>query len=260
MSRWWGAVNVDEGGQVQVRIGPLRLWVERQPREWRTLAESTGDPFDTSAEVVVASSQAPPLDDTEELRVAVTRTEAPLHVTPALPDRNIVVRPEAPWRLLPGHEALLYVRCPCWLQLAQGPRRDDLARMPCYRPSDTWFGPNTLEGELCYALRTRARRSLEGVDAIPFRFTTAVLVRNKASDTLVLERIKLPVDQLTLMGTADGWLATDKVQVDREDDGHTVRVHATGEPPPEMKRPEVLVQPAQVRRGGILGAVGAWLR
>jgi hypothetical protein len=253
-------MDVADGARVRLHIGPLRLWVERAEREWSMAVVRGDDPLDGTVDLQSSGSVELPPDEAERERVAVTRTASPLHLGVALPDRPMVVRPEVPWSLLAGHEATFYARFPSWVSLAQGPEREEIARMATFRPSDTWFGPSSTEGELCYALRTRARPDLTGLPHVPFRIVTRVHVVNRATDALVVERIKLPTDQLTLYASRDGLLGTDEVRVVREEDGRTVRVRTTGVPLPEVQSSEVLVAPPKPRRGGVLGGIGAWLR
>lgn len=66
------------------------------------------------------------------------------------------------------------------------------------RPSDTWFGPTTSEGEPCYASKTVCRLRVEDVPLRPHRCLTKVTLRNRADDSLSLDRLKLPVNALAL--------------------------------------------------------------
>jgi hypothetical protein len=258
--RWWGEREVPEGSGLRLAIGPLRLWVQRSTREWRIASVRGDDRVDPSLEVAPMGSEDEPPEEAQPERVAATETSSALHVRVGLPDRPVVVRPEVPLRLLSGHEATFYCRFPLWLILGQGTDGQEILRVPAYRPSDTFFGPSTIEGELCYALRTRAHADISALPVIPFRIVSCIHVRNRGGDALAVERIKLPTDQLTLYGGDEGWLGTDDVRVDREEDGSTVRVRALGAPPRWLRDPEVLVSPSKHRRGGVLGSIGAWLR
>ena len=64
----------------------------------------------------------------------------------------------------------IYVSSPVWIRLetATGTLLDEL---PTIRQSDTWHGPNTREGELCYASRTFCRTN---IDALPIRQNRAL--------------------------------------------------------------------------------------
>ena len=91
-----------------------------------------------------------------------------------------------------------------------------LQEIPIHRPSDTWFGSSTIEGELCYASKTQGRLSLEEVPFRPHRATVPVLIVNKDETILSLERLNLPVGYLSLFSSPQGQLWTQDVTITRE--------------------------------------------
>jgi hypothetical protein len=119
-----------------------------------------------------------------------------LVVRQKLSPRPVVVRPIQPIHLPAGASVTLYVGTSLWLSLEQ----DDnaLIELPVARLSDTWFGPDTVQGEVCYASQTHARLSLEGTPANPYKAMTPVKIKNDANRPLVLDRINLPIPHLTL--------------------------------------------------------------
>ena len=113
-----------------------------------------------------------------------------------LSPRAVVVRHIQPIHLPAGTSVTLYVGTSLWLSLEQGD--NVLVELPVARLSDTWFGPDTIQGEVCYAARTHARLSLEGSPPNPYKAMTPVTIKNHASHPLVLDRINLPIPHLTL--------------------------------------------------------------
>jgi hypothetical protein len=67
---------------------------------------------------------------------------------------------------------------------------------PTHRPSDTWFGPTTMTGELCYAIRTSVRLNLENLPARPGRAISVVQVKNQSRTDLKVEKPRVPSDRV----------------------------------------------------------------
>ena len=231
---WFGAFDIPIGGSGQWRVGPLELLIEHAPGEWRVGQLQHRDGGDDTAQVriepLVAADSSLKFD-----RYIVSDPGPQLTVLPLLPDRSVITRPVSPV-YVPSNEAVrLYVSMPVWLRLAVGQAHKVLAELPSQRLSDTWFGPNTREGELCYALRSRCRLALDEDEVQQHRAVTPVRIRNRSMETLVLERLKVPVRQLSLFAGADGRLWTSELALDRTDDGHSVALHVEVGPPPEAR-------------------------
>lgn len=188
----------------------------------------------------------------EVYRFAAHRTQEVFWLVPRLADRSVVARPEIPFHLLPGEEIRLYLSTAIWIQLEVGepPRR--LLETPTFRPSDTWFGPSTREGELCYASRTSARINLDRMLRHPGRAITSVLLRNRAQDNLLLERISLPVPALSLFHDAEGSLWTEAINLEREKSGNMARIRLTGKAPAEAIKPAKVSDPRVPQEQNVL--------
>lgn len=225
---WWGDFEVPLGAARRWRVGPLTLRVARLAGEWRIEREMGDDPTAQEIEVGSLESQEDvhkPLKINERIGFAGQETKLTLVAT--LPDRSIVSRPESTF-LLPGGERLtIYVGSPLWLQLKVGERL--LADIPTFRPSDTFFGRTTMEGELCYASRTYCRVRLEDTVRRPHRSLTAVEIHNLAKTPLPLDRVQLPVAHLALYRATDGRLWTQDVTFERGELADSVKL-AKGKP------------------------------
>lgn len=236
--RWWGEVTLPLGGVGRWRAGPSTVRVERRASDWRVWHEGGGDPYATVAERVRAVGDDAP-EGASTLRFSFAETPDTLRVRPSLADRPVIVRPETPLAVPPGETVTLYASTPVWMALkfeVRRPRRGrapaaDLAvvaELPTARPTDTWFGPNTREGELCYAVRTAARTEVADLPLRPHRAVTAVTVENQAATPLDLVRIAVPMPFLALHVAPDGRLWTDGVRFVREaDEDTTVQPQAT---------------------------------
>lgn len=212
---WWGETELTPGALRQWRIGPYRLWVRATALEWRLWSHSIRDA--TATELVLdadAGDDAIPQDATLT-RVGLASEHPVLALQPRLADRDVVVRPDIPIVVPGGARLELYVTTPVWVFARAGDGGPVLLEEPSHRLSDTWFGPNTLEGELAYAIRTSARLELEAMPHRPNRAITKVAIVNGARDPLPLQKLKVPVTGLAVYADASG-LWTDHVTLERK--------------------------------------------
>jgi hypothetical protein len=189
----------------------------------------------------------------------LTRHAQPLlHITPTLADRPVVTRPVVPFHLCAGEEATLYVSLPVWMRLEAGPHRLLLKEIAIQRLSDTWFGPSTLEGELCYASTTHCRQDLGEVPLYPYRTITPVLIQNRSKQTLVLERLSLPVHFLSVYGSPQNRLWTSRVSLKWEH-GTTVSMEIEAQAPAQAGKAQMLCGPRhEPEKGGVIRAVASF--
>lgn len=240
---WWGEFEIPRESWRRWRVGPLSLWVLGLDDEWRLAYEE--EAAEAAAEADRPSSE-PPESATVE-RIAAARLGGRLIVTPALGDRSIVTRPETSFRLAAGGAVDLYVGTSVWLRLESAEPRHLLLDVPTRRPSDSWFGPSTTEGELCYAGRTSARLRRHNLPLSPHHAVTRVRLTNRASDPLQLERLNLPVPNLALFADAEARLWTQALSVERDADGKLAKVRIEDRPPAEAEAAERLSEPREAR-------------
>ena len=208
---WWTPCRIAVGEARRWTIGPATVVAERRAREWRVTSWTGDDPLDGTLEIATrvepaqaaqAARAGAPAAATR--RFAFDAAPASLALEPRLADRDVVVRPADPLTIPAGETTLLYVSTPLWFSVATAGPRHVLFEAPFFRPSDTWFGPSTVEGELCYASRTTGRLELAELPVRPHRAITPVRIRNRAKEPLALERLKLPVGILPLLAGPRG--------------------------------------------------------
>jgi hypothetical protein len=216
---WWGHFDVPVGETRHFRIGPCGLWIERRPRELRITRKQYPDPMDAALIVDSTSEPAPQGDDIDAQRYASSGRTTRIALQPALADRPVVVRTAEPFHVLGDDEAMLYLTTPLWIRMSAGELEKQLFDVPAQRPSDTWFGRNTRDGQLCYAGTTHAKLNLQEVARRPNRAVTQVRIVNQARTPLPLDRINLPAPALSLHAGADHRLWTEPLEVTRELDG-----------------------------------------
>jgi hypothetical protein len=266
--RWWGAVTLGIGELARWRAGPSTVHAERRTSDWRVWHATEPDAYAVAAERVLRVRDDAP-EGAPTLRFTFAETPDTITVKPLLADRPVVVRPESSLTVPPGERVVLYVSSPAWMALkleVRRPRRRRsggqpqavvLAELPTYRPSDTWFGPSTRVGQLCYAVRTAARLELAALPLRPHRVVTPVTVDNQAATPLELARVSVPMPHLALHVDRVGRLWSDGVLFTREpDDDTTVRVTPFvpqgGERLAEPRNPQNLGQALSATLGRLL--------
>jgi len=255
---WWGTFEVGEEEAGRWDIGPTTLWLRRTAHEWRVLYRSTGASLEAESAVTL------PLGDDAWAAVEADATNgdlsgqrhsfrsAPASVTlhPLPADRPVVVRPESPLSVPAGEAVTLYVSTPLWVQVEVAAQT--LQEVPSHRPSDTWFGPSTREGELCYAARTSGRLRIDDVPLRMHRAVTPLHVHNRATDGLPLERVQVPAPHLTVYASDTQGLWTDAVTVTRRASGDPSSVEIDAGPPAPVEAAQQVHGPRETTRKGLV--------
>jgi hypothetical protein len=258
---WWSPQRLSVGQACLWRIGPATIVAERRRHEWR-VAHGTGeDPLDDTLVVAeaVAPNAAPTSADAVSLRFSFESSPAEVRLEPRLADRDMVIRPADPLTVPAGETTQLYVSTPLWFAVATVQPRHVLTEAACYRPSDTWFGPSPVEGELCYASRTTGRLELAEMPVRPHRAITPVRIRNRAKDALVLERIKVPVPLLPLMAGPRG-LWTPRIVLTRTEGAERADVQIEPKAPEGSDAAERVAEPRRKPDASVsLRSFGRWL-
>lgn len=214
-SRWWGETPLTPGAMRAWRIGPYRLWVRAMAREWRLWSFASGDAMEEGVSLAAEADEDDLPADASVTRVGMAVDAPVLALRPAPADRDVVVRPDIPVVVPAGVRLDLYLTTAVWVVATAGTAGPTLLDEPSHRLSDTWFGPNTLEGELAYAIRTAARLELEEIPHRPHRAITKVTVVNGTQDAFPLEKLKVPVAALALYASPETGLWTDHVTLER---------------------------------------------
>lgn len=236
-SEWWGTFDFEEGTRGLWSVGPLRLSVLRTHGEWRIEYVSHDDGTPSVATVEYPTEVRLAGDDVGRSRFSFDKTSPSLHVTPVLADRPAIISPEEAFHVTGGQQITLFCSTPLWIRLATGEEQIALMEIPTFRPPDTWFGPSTQSGELCYATRTAARLRREDLPIRPHRAVTALHIHNKVDHTLRVDRINLSVPHLSLYVAHDASFWTDDVTLTRTSIGAHGELTVDGPPPGRGVKP-----------------------
>jgi hypothetical protein len=203
-TRWWGTITNPLGTTGCWQVGAMTMWIQRLDNEWRVAYEIDESRESSAVSVEHPAAERDLLAMNHVSRFGVSSDDERITLNPMLADRAVVASPEQPFYLPGGQSATVYVGTPMWLQLSAGEPPLLLSDTSIVRPSDTWFGPNTYVGELCYASRTACRMRLDLLPELAHRAFTAVQIKNRSSSSLLIERLKLPVIYLPLFCSKRG--------------------------------------------------------
>ncbi len=255
MKPWWGEFEFAAGQTLCWQIGPKTLWISRADGEWIVASQDGRDRLDRR--LTVADAEAgPPGDKVDVNRFAVRDSSRALRLVPALPDRPLIVNTAKPFFVPSMEAATLYVSVPLWFRVLLAGSEVKLVDTATVRPSDTWFGPDTLSGELCYASRTSARLQIKGMPLRPHRAVATVQIKNDAASTLPLEKLKVPVQNLSLFASEEGHLWTETLTLERKEDSENASIRLHSKPAHGVAAMSVAPPRSKVSKGFVLDVFG----
>lgn len=276
----WGAHPLDDDAETTVRVGPLSIHLARTAAELRlahsrtaVTAQTPPEPGATTAggarEEVGSEGEAGSEEEAPDLewsRWAAGDRAASVTLSPALPERPLVVAPEEPFHLPAGADARIYVRVPLWVKVEMGGRRGPttLANLPTIPASDTWWG-SVEDGELGYWLTTHARRRVSDDLFAPHLVMCPVQLVNRSEDDLTVDKIALRTAYLTLYRDG-GRIWADETRVRYQGDAEGSHLDMAGRPPQEAPGATLLVEPSlrmargfRARTFGRLRSIQEWM-
>ena len=205
----WKSYACEVGVTYACAMAQLRLWLQRIPQGWQTaFRHETQSDFSSLCACGAEPGRA------EWQRFVTPSDAASVRLVPVLPDRSVVSRPEGRIEIAPRHKGLFFVTIPVWVRVqAETPRRIDLGDYPTALLSKTWFGHPSEEGEIGYALTTRARQDTAALTDVEGRAICPVLIENHTNDALVFAQLLLSVRHMSVYQTADGKLWTNECRL-----------------------------------------------
>lgn len=236
----WGTHTLALDASHSFELGKLTAEVRRSSRDWIVEYTYTQDLY------VRGSDQA-----RSRLRSVFSETHADLTIRPACADRNMVAVPVDTIHVSPGQRVTLYMSSPLWVQMLVQDGRVLVADLPCEILSDSWFGPNTVEGELCYSNQTSARMFLEHLPQRPERVVTPATFVNEGTDSITVDRFNLPLPLLSIYSIGGAWW-TQEVVIRRSEALDNVEVNFTPQPPEHIGAAELAAAPRREESGSTI--------
>jgi hypothetical protein len=230
MDIWATKRDLDSDRLYRAQIGPLVLWFTRAHDEIHIAAERlTAESVEneTTSFARVDDRGRPNLD---WKRWVVGDACSQILILPVMPDRPVVVRPDVPVKIPKDQEALFFFSIPAWARIVTvKPERTILCEEPSVVRSNIWFGDLT-SGELCYSLRSRARRNVADIEAKPHRVACPVRIRNATGSQFDVERFCVHVEYLNIYkGTTRLW--TNEVLISYQGEDAVNKIEYAQKPP-----------------------------
>ncbi len=229
LAEMWQPMAVAESATRHWQLGACDAWIRHQGPEWRIAVRSGDDVMATRAPVV---DHAPAPDNATWIRCISPDAAMALRVMPRLPDRPVISRPDHALSLMPGAECRFFIGIPAFLSFRlEGHGQDfQLHETAATTLSKSWAG-SVVEGDLCYALRTTAKREVAELVPAAHRIVCPVEIRNRSAETLSLSRLTLPMGALDVfLGTTRLW--ANAIEATYLGDGEWSRLRPLPGPPP----------------------------
>ena len=245
-SSLWSTMLAVANKPVYVEVGDLCLTIRKLVHEWQLNYhwEKKGNEGGFGCRYLEDHQETP---ETVE-RIAMQTMSDGLILTPRLADLPLVVRPYSPFMIPSNNRITLYFTSPVWLSInfAEGVSRE----FPVQQLSETWMGPPTPDGELCYGSHTHARLDESMLVKLPWRALTPIHLHNKSHSDFTLERLSIPTPYLSLYNDNDR-LITEPLNITMDSENHQGIVNIE-----KVKRGELVAAPRKHSERGVL--VSAW--
>ena len=249
----WGTYACEESTLYEWQTGPLKIWVKRSNLEWQLAHELAQD--EESIEQLWQKLDTEPENLSWE-KWAFSNPHENIIFRPVMPDRPLVVKTLTPTHIPANMKAVFYVNIPLCAMVET--RKDfetaQLDSISSVTLSDTWFG-NNFEGSLCYALKTRAVRLVEDIKPQPHRALCPILIENKASVTLPLQKICVHAKCLNIYASENQFW-TNQINVKFLGKGIQSKVYYENTPPSELKNPVLICEASERHESSFLKTLG----
>ena len=233
---WWQPVSPPPASWQHWHLGFLSLYFQRREQDWLLawILEPGSDPVDELNHQWLLQRVEDLPEGLIPSRYSFARAPAELHLKPRLLDRPVVFKTYQPVHVPPGEKVTFYISSPVCVSLELAKPAMTLLELPSQRLSDTWFGPSTREGELCYGAKTRARISLDDLPLRPHRAVTPVTIHNRAEEILAIDKLSIPVPLLAVYADDKQGLWTQSVKLEHTQ-GENLAALTIGKAPPGLK-------------------------
>ena len=176
-------------------LGPLSITLLRHYDEWRV---STSCAKEHGIHGDEGKSEDLP-DTLEWQRWDCHDDDSRICLTPALPNLPVIAKPNTSLSIAPGGNALFYIGIPMDLEIQGecGGNLHKLISIPSETLSKTWHGDRSA-GEVCYSLKTRARRNFDPSEWLDHDIIISVDLHNESQDTFEFERLFLDLGHFSI--------------------------------------------------------------
>lgn len=241
----WSEYPLTAGKTLFWHLGELYLWCRALDSEICVAHRYDGN---NSTDGNPDPEVVPP--DVTWLRWPIKQQPERVRLKPLAPDRAVVVAAEHPFSLNQGDQARVFLRLPLWVGLFTAlPQERQLIELPMVRLSNTWFGGYT-GGELCYWISSGLRNEIEPDPARPYLAICPLVIINRSSETLPVEKLCLRVKWLSLFEQG-GQLWTDEMRIQFRGSYDQTEIRVTGKPPSLAKEARLVSGPRETMKANL---------
>ena len=228
---WWGTVSVDEQQSRYFKVGNIVICLDRFNHQWHVTTHREGE---------------------EPFKSFAAQAANEITLKPSMPNRSLLSKLDRPFYIPTGETLMLYISSPIWIRIEAGTPPVLLDEIATEALADTWYGKNTLDGELCYAGQIHCSTDLEDLPRDSTRVISPVSIVNRSKETLLLEELKVPLPYLSIYIDNQNHLWTEQLNVIQEDQNEMTTTSAKGSPKP-IEEIQVTHPPRLVLKPGLKG-------
>lgn len=233
-------LNMQDGQSFHLRFGPLDLYIEQITTELRVRSMTSNDWMDSSFHYQFPFTGMFPRNLLSEKRFAYSSKAPSLRVSPCLGEKPFVVKPDTTFMILPGERAKIYLSTPMNVRLYDVDSSQVIDEIPVLDRVQTWFGETPTSGQLCFFTRIHAALIEENLPFRPHRAMTQLFIENSTDQPLPIERLKIPVNYLTLYQESRGLFVSSSlsIRIDRNENLKDLKIF----PPTDSNAALVTIQ------------------
>ncbi|MFC1635643.1 DUF432 domain-containing protein [Planctomycetota bacterium] len=195
----WTKQTIKADRIYNAQVGPMSLWLKKIGDEIQIAVDRSSEKDMNNSHGFMEKTDPEP-ESLDWGRWVIGKDENSIQLAPMMPNRGVVVQTEPPVKIPPGKEAVFFVSVPIWIKICtSGSQPSDLCEVPTIIRSNTWFG-DSLSGELCYSLVSRARRQVVDADHPLHRAVCPVKILNGSHHMLHVDRFCVHVEYLSIYG------------------------------------------------------------
>ena len=195
MNLSWDERNLAQDNWFRSDAGSIHFALLRRHDEWR-VSKWKGQDFPDLPEKGIREDLPSEL---EWERWDCSDEDLAVRLLPSLPELPIIAKPNSSLTIAPGGNALFYIGIPTSVEVHGecGGKLNKLTTISTETLSKTWHGDRS-EGEVCYSLRTRARRQFDPEDWLAHDIIVAVDLHNENKDPFEFERLFLDLGHFSI--------------------------------------------------------------
>lgn len=226
-------IDISDGAWHSTALGDLLLYISRKGEEYNIAKEYQSPHLASLCKPLSVIGGLPEGTQVEERFYLQSDSDIPVFSL-QLADKPYQVKPAALVKIAPHSRLVLYVSTPLWLQVRSPSCGEVLAEYPAVRPRMSWVGSNTIEGSLCYSSQTSAPSNLSEVRHTKHRALTALELVNDGNKVLVIDRLSLPLNILSLYICNKNEYWTESVRYRVNPDTGETTIVASQKPPEQL--------------------------